>query len=81
MFFGMTSLVGITAIAPAVLANPAQLATHSSAQQVSNHLKDQDDSTPKQGIPGRRVSGGTRNSQIFKLDQTQSRPNFYLKKV
>ncbi len=79
MLLSMSSLLCVVVHASAGFANPLQIEDHSFVQQTENHLKDEDESTPKQGLPGRRVSGGTRNTQTFKPNQIGLGQSFYLK--
>ncbi|MBE9062138.1 hypothetical protein [cf. Phormidesmis sp. LEGE 11477] len=64
------SLLGIAAISPAGLAEITQSTVYNPDQQTLAHSKDQDKSTPKQGLPGRRIPGGTRHSYTFIYNQT-----------
>lgn len=64
------SLFGVVGTASAALETQLQPAIHGSTQPITSHLSSQDNSTPKQGLPGRRVSGGTRNVEVCRGQQT-----------
>ncbi len=56
IFIGLSSLAGMMTVAPASWASAVDITTNS---------QDKDDSDLEQGVPGRRVGGGTRGDQVF----------------
>ena len=62
IFASLSSLAGLVETASATLAAPGQPAIYGSVQQLTIYSNSQEESEPREGLPGRRVSGGTRKS-------------------
>jgi hypothetical protein len=65
IFISLSSLSGLVETASAAITAPSQFAIYGSSQQLTTYSNAQEESAPRQGLPGRRVSGGTRKSEVY----------------